>query len=264
MQLKGETHRQGLLHDFNRNLNNQGGDVSGTALQSSPGDGVPTGSFIEGSSEETCSDALTSDDISSDHPVLVVAAPCVGEHDVGSFPRPLAVLEDAPIEVIVANAFSESQPLSVTSRESPKLLVSLHLPESKTTSFVKDPLHIEGQHIPSCAGEVLEVVPSGLPSEAAAEDDSACRIAADTERLRKQLMEIKEQCCLDLQLPCCTSAAHKSGPDGSYSGSVAALQDVSLCGANASPSCHQGPPARWIDEELFARQEINGRFPKAR
>ncbi|GMH14058.1 hypothetical protein Nepgr_015899 [Nepenthes gracilis] len=84
------------------------------------------------------------------------------------------------------------------------------------------------------------------------------------ERLRKQLMEIKEQRCLDLQLPCCTPAARKSGPDGSYSGSVATLQGMSLCGANASPSCHQGPPARWTDEELLARQAINGRFRRRR
>ncbi|GMH14604.1 hypothetical protein Nepgr_016445 [Nepenthes gracilis] len=123
----------------------------------------------DGSYKQMC-DALTSDDVSSDHPVLAVATPCVGEHDAGSFPRPLAVLEDAPIEVIVAETFSKSQPLSVTIRESPKLLVSLHLLESKTASFVKDPLHIEGHHIPSCAGEVLEVVPSDFPSEAVAED----------------------------------------------------------------------------------------------
>ncbi|GMH25426.1 hypothetical protein Nepgr_027269 [Nepenthes gracilis] len=184
----------------------------------------------------------------------------------------------------VLSANSESQPPGLTSRESPELLVSLHLLDSKAASFVKDPLHIEGQHISSCAGEVLEVVPSGMPSEAAAEDaptddstpsphavqhdlapddDSACRIASDVERLRKQLMEIKEQRCLDLQLLGCTPAARKSGPDGSYSGSEAALQGVSLCGANASPSYHQGPPARWTDEELFARQALNGRFPKA-
>ncbi|GMH14504.1 hypothetical protein Nepgr_016345 [Nepenthes gracilis] len=168
----------------------------------------------------------------------------------------------------VLSANSESQPLSVTSRESPELL---------------DLLHIEGQHIPSCAGEVLEVVPSGLPSESTAEDaptvdstptphavqqapddDSACRIAADIERLRKQLMEIKEQRRLDLQLPCCTPAARKSSLDGSYLGSEDAVQGMSLRGANASPSCHQGPPARWADEELFARQALNGRFPKAR
>ncbi|GMH04879.1 hypothetical protein Nepgr_006719 [Nepenthes gracilis] len=53
---------------------------------------------MESSSEETCSDALTGDDVSSDDPMLVVAAPCVGKHDAVSFPRPLTVLEDAPIE----------------------------------------------------------------------------------------------------------------------------------------------------------------------
>ncbi|GMH12931.1 hypothetical protein Nepgr_014772 [Nepenthes gracilis] len=74
------------------------GEVSGVGLQSLPEDGIPTGPFMEGSSVETCSDAITSVDIPTDLPVLVVATPCVGEHVAGSFPRPLATLEDATIE----------------------------------------------------------------------------------------------------------------------------------------------------------------------
>ncbi|GMH16935.1 hypothetical protein Nepgr_018776 [Nepenthes gracilis] len=74
------------------------GEVSGAGLQSSLDDGVPTGSFMEGSSVAICSDAITSIDIPTDHPVLVVADPCVGEHVTGSFPRPLANLEDTTIE----------------------------------------------------------------------------------------------------------------------------------------------------------------------
>ncbi|GMH19258.1 hypothetical protein Nepgr_021099 [Nepenthes gracilis] len=100
--------------------------------------------------------------------------------------------------------------------------------------------------------------PHAVQCDLALEDDSARRIASDVERLRMQLMEFKDQCCLDQQLPCSTQAARESVPDGSSSGSEAAMQGMSLCGANASPNCHQGPPARWTDEELFARQAING------
>ncbi|GMH29911.1 hypothetical protein Nepgr_031754 [Nepenthes gracilis] len=84
------------------------------------------------------------------------------------------------------------------------------------------------------------------------DDESACRIVSDVERLRKQLLELKDQRCLDLQLPCCTQAARESVPDVSPAGNEAAGQGMLV--ANASPSCHLGPHARWSDEELFARQ----------
>ncbi|GMH18619.1 hypothetical protein Nepgr_020460 [Nepenthes gracilis] len=127
----------------------------------------------------------------------------------------------------------------VTSKGSPELLVSLHPPDSKAASLVKEPLHLEGQHLPICAVEILDDVSSGMPYEAAVGDaptvvsspsphvvqrdlapdgDSACRIASDVEQLWKQLMEIKDQRYLDLQLPNCTQAAHESVPDGSSSG----------------------------------------------
>ncbi|GMH19257.1 hypothetical protein Nepgr_021098 [Nepenthes gracilis] len=61
----------------------------------------------------------------------------------------LGQLDPAPC---VLSVNSESQSLGVTCRESPELLVSLHLPDSTATSFVKDLLHLEGQHIPICAG----------------------------------------------------------------------------------------------------------------
>ncbi|GMH22194.1 hypothetical protein Nepgr_024037 [Nepenthes gracilis] len=144
---------------------------------------------------------------------------CDGEASV-SVPPGMQNDEVAKESPSVDSSPSHGEPV-----ESPGLRVSFHLPDSKDASFVKDPLHLEGQHIPICAGEVLDDVSSGMPSEAAVEDaptvistpsphavqrdlapddDSACRIASDVERLRKQLMEIKDQRCLDLQLPCCT------------------------------------------------------------
>ncbi|GMH10600.1 hypothetical protein Nepgr_012441 [Nepenthes gracilis] len=86
--------------------------------------------------------------------------------------------------------------------------------------------------------------------------DSACRIASDVERLRKQLVEIKEQRCLDLHLPCCTQAARESILDGSSFGCEAVVQGISLLGANSSSSCPQGPPVGWIVDELFAKQAL--------
>ncbi|GMH22906.1 hypothetical protein Nepgr_024749 [Nepenthes gracilis] len=74
------------------------------------------------------------------------------------------------------------------------------------------------------------------------DDDSTCRIAFDVERLRKQLLELKDQRCLDLQLPCCTQAARESFPDVSPAENEASGQGMSLCDANAYPSCHLGPP----------------------
>ncbi|GMH18478.1 hypothetical protein Nepgr_020319 [Nepenthes gracilis] len=72
------------------------------------------------------------------------------------------------------------------------------------------------------------------------DDDSACRIASDVERLWKQLLELKDQRCLDLQLPYCTQDARESVPDVSPTGNEAAGQGMSLCDANAYPSCIWG------------------------
>ncbi|GMH29498.1 hypothetical protein Nepgr_031341 [Nepenthes gracilis] len=52
-------------------------------------DGVPSGSM----NDEHANVVIT-----TDHPVLDVVAPCVGEHVAGSLPRPLTTLEAAPIE----------------------------------------------------------------------------------------------------------------------------------------------------------------------
>ncbi|GMH22170.1 hypothetical protein Nepgr_024013 [Nepenthes gracilis] len=131
----------------------------------------------------------------------------------GSSDELKACLGNLDLAPCVLSVNYESQPLGVPSRESPELRVSLHLPDSKDASFAKDPLHLEGQHIPICAGEVLDDVSFGMPSEATVEDaplvistpcphavqrdlapndDSAFRIAFDVERLRKQLMEVKD------------------------------------------------------------------------
>ncbi|GMH11623.1 hypothetical protein Nepgr_013464 [Nepenthes gracilis] len=164
----------------------------------------------------------------------------------------LGQLDPAPCVLLVN---SESQPLGVTSRESPELLVSLHLPDSKAASFVKDPLHLEGQHIPIYAGEVLDDVSSGMPSEAAVEDAPTAVSTPSPHAVQCDLVPDDDSACR-----IASNAARESVPDGSSSGSETAVQGMLLCGANASPSCHQGPPARWTDEELFARQAINGSY----
>ncbi|GMH02086.1 hypothetical protein Nepgr_003925 [Nepenthes gracilis] len=192
---------------------------------------------------------------------------CLGQLDPASDPSVLSV-------------DNETQPLGVASRESPGLLVSLPLPNSKAASYLTKPLQLEGQHLPDCAIAVLDDVSFCMPTEAAIEEaptvdstpsphdvqcdlapdvDSACRTAYDVARLRKQLVEIKDQRCLDLYLPCCTQAARESVPDGSSSGCEAAMQGVSLCGDNAFPSCPVGPPVGWTDDELFEKQAVNGR-----
>ncbi|GMH10590.1 hypothetical protein Nepgr_012431 [Nepenthes gracilis] len=197
--------------------------------------------------------------------------------------HPLAITLKSAIEVCELVS-SPGVVAAAASRESPELLVAFHLPDSKAASYLKESLHLEGQHLPNCAVEVLDDVSSGMPSEAMVEDaptvvstpsphvvqrdlapdvDSACRIASDVERLQKQLMEIKDQRFLDLHLPCCTQAVCESVPNGSSSRCEATVQGGSLRGANASPSYPQGPPARWTDDELFAKQAINGRYPKA-
>ncbi|GMH31847.1 hypothetical protein Nepgr_033691 [Nepenthes gracilis] len=70
------------------------------------------------------------------------------------------------------------------------------------------------------------------------------------------------QRCPDFHQPCCSQAARI--PEGSSSGNEAAVQGLPWCDPNASPNCHQGPPARLTDDELLARQAINGRFRSAR
>ncbi|GMH21194.1 hypothetical protein Nepgr_023036 [Nepenthes gracilis] len=152
---------------------NSAGEVSGAGLQSSPDDGIPTGYFMEGSSVETYSDAITRVDIPTALLVLVVATSCVGEHVAGSFLRPLAILDDTTIEDGSRGAQQPSMSAALASEQKP------------------------------C--------------------HQAVRI-----------------------------------PERSSSGNVAAMQGLSQCDPNASPNCHQGPPARRNDEELFARQAING------
>ncbi|GMH03434.1 hypothetical protein Nepgr_005273 [Nepenthes gracilis] len=109
-------------------------------------DGVPSGSM----NDEHANVVIT-----TDHPVLDVVAPCVGEHVAGSLPRPLTTLEGAPIE-----------------------------------------------------------------------DDSRGRWVLS---------------CPDLPLPCCSRAARV--PEGPSFGNVAAVQGLSLCNPNDSPSCHLEPHA---------------------
>ncbi|GMH12939.1 hypothetical protein Nepgr_014780 [Nepenthes gracilis] len=123
---------------------------------------------MEGSSVETCSDAITSINIPFDLPVLVVATPCVGKHVAGSSPRPLAIMEDATIE--------------------------------------------DGSR--------------------GAQHPSMSAVLAS---------ELK---------PCHQAYPHS---EGSSSGNKAAMRGLSQCDPNASPNCHQGPPARRTDDELFAR-----------
>ncbi|GMH30813.1 hypothetical protein Nepgr_032656 [Nepenthes gracilis] len=76
--------------------------------------------------------------------------------------------------------------------------------------------------------------------------------------LRKQLVEIKAQHCLDLQLPSCSQAARDSVPDETSPGSEAAVQDVKLHGVAVPPSCPQGLSVGWTDDDLFAKQAVVG------
>ncbi|GMH03499.1 hypothetical protein Nepgr_005338 [Nepenthes gracilis] len=64
------------------------------------------------------------------------------------------------------------------------------------------------------------------------------------------------QRCPEFHQPCCSQAARI--PEGTSSGNEAAVQGLPWCDPNASPNCHQGPPARLTDDELFARQALNG------
>ncbi|GMH08610.1 hypothetical protein Nepgr_010450 [Nepenthes gracilis] len=89
-----------------------------------------------------------------------------------------------------------------------------------------------------------------------ASPNSACMIASDVERLWKQLVEIKAQCCLDLQLPSCSQATRDSVPDETTLRREAAAQDVKLHGDVVPPSCPQGPSVGWTDDKLFAKQAM--------
>ncbi|GMH02094.1 hypothetical protein Nepgr_003933 [Nepenthes gracilis] len=184
------------------------GGVSEAVLQSSPDDGVPTGSFMEGSSVAICSDAITSVDIPTDHPVLVVADPCVDEHVAGSFPRPLAILEDATIEDGSRGCISL---LCLLNWLPNRILV--------TSDFGHGNDHALSNVDPNAGDVGSDSLSHAIPTLI---DDKVV------------------QRCLDLQLPCCSQA--DCIPEGSSSGNVAARQGLAQCDPTASPKCHQGHP----------------------
>ncbi|GMH03232.1 hypothetical protein Nepgr_005071 [Nepenthes gracilis] len=69
--------------------------------------------------------------------------------------------------------------------------------------------------------------------------NSASRIAIEVERLRRQLVELKANCCLaltPLQLPSCSQAARGYVPDEVSAGCEAAAQDVRFHGIAEPPS----------------------------
>ncbi|GMH21098.1 hypothetical protein Nepgr_022940 [Nepenthes gracilis] len=75
-----------------------GGVDSEAVVQSTPADGLPSGSFMEGSSMVVYDDAPTSVVIHNDHVVLVMDDPCVGDHAAGSITRPITILDVATFE----------------------------------------------------------------------------------------------------------------------------------------------------------------------
>ncbi|GMH30391.1 hypothetical protein Nepgr_032234 [Nepenthes gracilis] len=81
------------------------------------------------------------------------------------------------------------------------------------------------------------------------------RIVSEVECLRRQLVEIKAQCCLafsPLQLLCCSQEAHGYVPDEASAGSEAAPQEVRFQSAAEPPCCPQGPFVGWVDDMLSA------------
>ncbi|GMH21191.1 hypothetical protein Nepgr_023033 [Nepenthes gracilis] len=66
--------------------------------KSTPADGPPSGSFMEGSSMVVCEVVPTSVVIHNDHAVLVMDDPCVGDHAAGSITRPITILDVATFD----------------------------------------------------------------------------------------------------------------------------------------------------------------------
>ncbi|GMH02105.1 hypothetical protein Nepgr_003944 [Nepenthes gracilis] len=241
------------------------GEVSEAGLQSSPNDGVPTGSFMEGSSVAICSDAITSVDIPTDLPVLFVADPCVDEHVAGSFPIPLAIFEVATIEDGSRGAYHPSMFVELASKQNP-----CHQVTNLSNQIVGSPGVAPSEEnclIPgvddSTPESIMRIVRNdfghGTDHALSNVDLDAGDVGSDSlSRAISTLIDDKVvQRCLDLQLPCCSQADYI--PEGSSSGNVAARQGLAQCYPTASPKCHQGHPA-----PCYERHVVHSELPLER
>ncbi|GMH30201.1 hypothetical protein Nepgr_032044 [Nepenthes gracilis] len=151
---------------------------------------------------------------------------------------------DPALDPSVLSVDYETQPLGVTSRESPELLVSFPLPDSKAASYLTEPIHFEGQHLSNCVVAVLDDVSSGMPIEAAVKEASTVDSIPSPHDVQRDLA------------PEVDSAARESVPDGSSSGCEAAVQACRYVVRMLLPTALTGLlPDGLIMNYLLCRQE---------
>ncbi|GMH03503.1 hypothetical protein Nepgr_005342 [Nepenthes gracilis] len=264
-----------------------------TCSSVSVGDVSEDDGALSGSMNDELANVVTN----SDHPVLDVGAPFVADHVAGSPHRPLTTLDYVPIEdgsmgalqasiaglVAVSNHHNQidgsngvaiSDEFGLIPGVDDSTLESIaRITRKYSLVDVVDGLLIKA---PSKFQDVSSIPLSGCPVEGSEASVAVAVQPCDLERglvhalpnvdpsagdpLARAISSFSDDKgilqCPDLHLPCCSKATRV--PVGPSSGSVAAVQGLLPCNPSDSSSCHLEPHAHWNEDELSARQAING------